>query len=103
MLCSTIYSNGSWQVPLDVICVSLFHLSCYYQREIIRGQHLFGSWHLKEEFSYLQHDSSLIPFLPKAIDPKEIVAKARETILSQYEEISTASNDSSWQRVELGE
>jgi len=27
---------------------------------------------LKEEFSYLQHDSSLIPFLPKAIDAAEI-------------------------------
>jgi len=23
------------QVPLDVIYVSLFHLSCYYQREIV--------------------------------------------------------------------
>jgi len=31
--------------------------------------------------TYMQHDPSLIPFLPKGIDPKEIVAKAREGIL----------------------
>ena len=42
----------------------------------------------------MQCDSSLISFLPKAIDPKEIVAKARETVLPQYEEVSTANNDS---------
>ena len=92
---AVLHNLQQWkQVPLDVICVSLFHLSCYYQREIIRGQHLFGSWHLKEEFSYLQRDTSLIPFLPKAIDPKEIVDKARENMLPQYEEVSTANDDS---------
>ena len=42
----------------------------------------------------MQRDSSLIPFLPKAIDPKEFVAKARETVLPQYEEVSTTNNDS---------
>ena len=53
-------------------------------------------WNLREQFSYLQCDSSLIPFLPiaKAIDPKEIVAKASEIVLLQYEEVSTANNDS---------
>jgi len=81
------------QVPLDVICVSLFHLSCYYQREIVRAQHLCGSWQLKDEFSYLQRDSSLVPFLPKAIDATEIVAKAREAILPQYEEEPTGIGD----------
>ena len=92
---AVLHNLQQWkQVPLDVICVSLFHLSSYYQREIIRGQHLYGSWILKEEFSHLQHDSSLIPFLPKAIDPKEIVVKARETALPQYEEVSMANNDS---------
>ena len=51
-------------------------------------------WNLREECSYLQCDSSLIPFLPKSIYPKEIVAIARETVLLQYEEVSTANNDS---------
>jgi len=69
------------QVPLDVICISLFHLSCYYQREAIRGYHLCGSWQFKDAFTYIQRDPSLIPFLPKGIYPKEIVAKAREGIL----------------------
>ena len=92
---AVLHNLQQWkQVPLDVICVSLFHLSCYYQQEIIRGQHQFGSWHLKEEFSYLQHDSSLIPFLPKAIDPKEIVAKARETIIPEYEKVYASNDDS---------
>jgi len=52
---AVLYSLQQWkQVPLDVICVSLFHLSCYYQREIIRAHHLCGSWQLKNEFCYLQ-------------------------------------------------
>ena len=42
-------------VPL-VICFLPFHLSVIIND---RGQHLYGSWNLKEEFSYLQHDSSL--------------------------------------------
>jgi len=35
----------------------------------------------------------LIPFLPKAIDPKEIVDKARETILPLYEKVFTSNDD----------
>ena len=89
---AVLHNLQQWkQVPLDVICVSLFHLSSYYQREIIRAYHLCGSWQLKEELSYLQRDASLMPFLPKAIDPKEIVAKARDRILPSYEEASPCS------------
>ena len=62
--------QGWKQVPLDVICISLFHLSCYYQRESIRGYHLCDSWQFKDAFTYMQRDPSLIPFLPKGIDPK---------------------------------
>ena len=72
--------QGWKQVPLDVICVSLFHLSCYYQRETVRAYHLCGSWQFKDAFTYMQRDPSLIPFLPKGIDPKDIVSKAREGI-----------------------
>ena len=89
---AVLHNLQQWkQVPLDVICVSLFHLSSYYQREIIRAYHLCGSWQLKEELSYLQRDASLMPFLPKAIDPKEIVAKAGDRILPSYEEASPCS------------
>ena len=71
------HSLQQWkQVSLDVMCVSLFHLSCYYQCEITRAHYLCGTWHLKEEFSYFQKDASLMPFLPKTIDPKEIFTQA---------------------------
>ena len=30
-----------------------------------------------QEFVYLQRDPSLMPFLPKTMDPKEIVARVR--------------------------
>ena len=91
---AVLHSLQQWkQVPLDVICVSLFHLSCYYQREITRAHHLCGTWHLKEEFSYLQRDASLMPFLPKTIDPKEIVTKAREYTLESFKENCNTNSD----------
>ena len=91
---AVLHSLQQWkQVPLDVICVSLFHLSCYYQREITRAHHLCGTWHLKEEFSYLQRDASLMPFLPKTIDPKEIVTKAREYTLESFKENCITNSD----------
>ena len=91
MLCSL----QQWkQVPLDVISVLLFHLSCYYQREITRAHHLCGTWNLKEKFSYLQRDASLMPFMPKTIDPKEIVIKAREYTLPPFEENCTTNSGS---------
>ena len=91
---AVLHSLQQWrEVPLDVICVSLFHLSCYYQREITRAYHLCGTWHLKEEFSYLQRDASLMPFLPKTIDPKEIVTKAREYTLDFFKENCTTNSD----------
>ena len=41
---AVLHSLQQWkQVPLDVICVSLFHLSCYYQHEITRAHHLCGT------------------------------------------------------------
>ena len=61
---------------------------------MIRAYHLCGLWQLKDEFCYLQRDPSLMPFLPKVIDPKEIVNRARETIVPPpYEEISTSNID----------
>jgi len=68
------------QVPLDIICYSLYQMCCYYQREIIRGLHQCGSWELKDEFSFCQRDPSLMPFLPKVVDPQEIVARAKGDI-----------------------
>ena len=89
-----LHSLQQWkQVPLDVICVSLFHLSCYYQHEITRAHHLCGTWHLKEEFPHLQRDASLMPFLPKTIDPKEIVTKAREYTLESFKENCNTNSD----------
>ena len=74
------------QVPLDVICYSLFQLSCFYQREIERAFHQCGSWEVHDEFSFLCRDPSMMPNLPKVIDPKEIVARAKGDIVSQLNE-----------------
>lgn len=65
------------QVPLDVICLSLYHLVIYYHRELERSIHQFGQWEVKQEFDYLRRDPSLIPKLPVAIDPKDIVEKVQ--------------------------
>ena len=51
---AVLHSLQNWkQVPLDVICTSLYHLCTYYHREIERGIHNCGSWELCEEFSSL--------------------------------------------------
>ena len=65
------------QVPLDVICLSLYH----YYREIERSIHQCGQWEVKEEFDYLRRNPSLIPKLPVAISPKDIVDEVRYTSL----------------------
>ena len=71
------------QVPLDVVCYSLFQLSNFYLREIERGFHQCGSWEVHGEFSFLCRDPSMMPNLPKVIDPKEIVARAKGDIAGQ--------------------
>ena len=74
------------QVPLDVVCYSLFQLSCFYQREIERAFHQCGSWEVRDEFSFLCRDPSMMPNLPKVTNPKEIVARAKGDIVSQLNE-----------------
>lgn len=69
------------QVPLDVICLSLYHLSIYYYRELERSIHQCGQWEVKEEFDYLRREPSLIPKLPVVITPKDIVEKVRMSSL----------------------
>ena len=69
-------------VPLDIVCVSLFHLSSFYHLEIERGFHQCGPWEVKLDYMYQQRDPTLMPTLPKAIDPKEIVNRARGELLS---------------------
>ena len=63
------------QVPLDVITVSLFYLSSYYQRESVRSLHQCGRWQLKDEFDFLRREPSMMPRLPPTWDPKDIVDK----------------------------
>lgn len=64
------------QVPLDVITVSLYHLSSYYRLEISRALHQCGSRLLKEEFDYLQREPAMMPHLPPICHPKDTVDKA---------------------------
>ena len=68
------------QVPLDIICYSLFQMCCYYHREIVRGSHQCGSWQLKDEFLFCQRDPSLMPILPKVVN---LVARAKGDIYCQ--------------------
>ena len=61
------------QVPLDVISISLHHLSNYYYREIERSMHQCGRWQIKDEFDHYKRDPALMPFLTPTLDPKDIV------------------------------
>ena len=84
------------QVPLDIICYLLFQMCCYYQREIVRGLHQCGSWELKDEFSYCRRDPSLMPILPKVVNPQEIVERAKGDIfchLNNEGSMSTTENE----------
>ena len=81
------------QVPLDIICYSLFQMCCYYQREIVRGLHQCGSWELKDEFAFCERDPSLMPLLPKVINPREIVAKAKGDIAFHLNDSNDAENE----------
>ena len=82
------------QVPLDIICYSLFQLSCFYQREIERAFHQCGSWEVRREFSFLCRDPSMMPTLPKVINPQEIVARAKGDMISQLNDSNDDDNDS---------
>ena len=53
------------QFPLDVIVVSLYHLS------------VSGPWEVKDKYYHLRRGPLLLPNLPVAISPKEIVQKVR--------------------------
>lgn len=59
------------QVPLDVICLSLYHLLIYCYRELERSIHQCGQWEVKEELDYLRREPSLILKFPVAITPKD--------------------------------
>lgn len=73
---SVLHRLQQWkQVPLDVITVSLYYLSSYYQREITRSIHQCGIWQLKGEYDFLLRESSTMPRLPLVWDPKDIVEK----------------------------
>ena len=76
------------QVPLDIVCSSLYHLSSYYHHEIERGLHQCGSWQLKDAYAYYQRDPALMPQMAKPIDPKDIVSQARGEWLSAVNTIS---------------
>lgn len=91
---AVLHSLQNWkQVPLDVVCVSLFHLCSYYNREIIRGIHRCGSLEIADEYAYYQRDPTLMPSMTKAIDPKEIVERARGNCL----QFNTNTSDKSEQ------
>ena len=75
---AVLHSLQNWKsVPLDVICVSLFHLCCYYEREVLRGIHQCGSLDVAAEYSIYKRDPTLMPKLMKCTDPKEIVERAK--------------------------
>ena len=84
------------QVPLDIICYSLFQMCCYYHQEIERAFHQCGLWVIRDEFSFCLRDPSLMPILPKVIEPSEIVSRAKGDIfchLHEGKDSSTSGSD----------
>ena len=80
---TVLHSLQYWKhVPLDIVCLSLFYLSSYYHREIERGIHQMGNWKLKDEYHFMARDSTVMPQLPKVVDPKEIVERVKNGSLS---------------------
>ena len=68
-------------VPLDVVASSLYHLSVFHHREIERSIHQCGRWNIKDEFDHFRREPSLMPFMEKAMDPKDIVERAHADIV----------------------
>uniref|UniRef100_A0A1X7T231 SWIM-type domain-containing protein n=1 Tax=Amphimedon queenslandica TaxID=400682 RepID=A0A1X7T231_AMPQE len=68
------------QVPVDVIVTSLHHLCIYYRCEIERSVHQCGQWRVKDEFSYLKREPSLLPYMEVAPSPEDIVEAVRKGI-----------------------
>ena len=51
---AVLHALQNWkQVPLDMVCLSLYHLSNYYHREIQKATHQLGNWNLKDEYFHL--------------------------------------------------
>lgn len=92
---AVLHSLKQWkQVPLDVVCVSLFYLSTYYYREVERGFHQCGSMHLKDEFYFHEREPSLMPHMARTVEPKEIVSRARGELLPILLETDHEDRDS---------
>uniref|UniRef100_A0A1X7UXJ5 SWIM-type domain-containing protein n=1 Tax=Amphimedon queenslandica TaxID=400682 RepID=A0A1X7UXJ5_AMPQE len=92
---AVLHSLKQWkQVPLDVVCVSLFYLSTYYYREVERGFHQCGSLHLKDDFSFHEREPSLMPHMARTVEPKEIVSRARGELLPILLETDHENKDS---------
>ena len=82
---AVLHALQNWkQVPLDMVCLSLYHLSNYYHREFQRAIHQLGNWNLKDEYFHLLREPSLMPFLPKVSDPKEIVDRVKSGLLPSF-------------------
>ena len=103
---SVLHSLKQWkQVHLDVVCISLFHLSSYYHRELERGFHQCGSMQLKDEFSFHEREPSLMPHMARTVEPKDIVSRARgELLLIAFKddcaEKSTVLDKKAWSKSE---
>ncbi len=69
-------------VPLDVIIVSLYHLSSFYEREIVRSIHQCGRWQVKDEYDFCTRDPSHMPRLQAVFDPSDIVDSVRKDLKS---------------------
>ena len=59
---------------------SLSLLCMYYRREIERSLHQCGQWSVKDEYSHLKREPSLLPYIDIAPSPEKIVAVVRRGI-----------------------
>ena len=75
------FNNESRAPALQWTSLSL--LCMYYRREIERSLHQCGQWSVKDEYSHLKREPSLLPYIDIAPSPEKIVAVVRRGIAVQ--------------------
>lgn len=65
------------EVPIDIMCLSAFRLSQYYDREIVRGRYNLGNYRLHEHLKPLYNIDQDKPVLPSVVDYHSIVENAK--------------------------
>ena len=74
------------ECPVDCMVLSFYYLQCYYELEIIRGQHGIGNYHLHSCFSGMFDDQPIPQII--AYSPEDIVRQIKGELVN---DLSTTS------------